>query len=126
MELLYYIYYKESRNFRRRSDILFVIFQMFVFIAMPLSIINWLILSDYVIEKNDMLLLILLGILLFVYDYIYYFRQTKRKEILVKFADKYEFIEQSTTLAYMLFFMSPLMVSMFICVVLNVKTLPWQ
>jgi hypothetical protein len=126
MELLYYIYYKESRNFRRRSDIMFVIFQMFVFIAMPLSIINWLILSDYVIEKNDMLLLILLGVLLFVYDYIYYFRPTKRKEILVKFADKYEFIEQSTTLAYMLFFMSPLMVSMFICVVLNVKTLPWQ
>jgi hypothetical protein len=99
---------------------------MVVFIAMPLSIINWFIAIDYVIGKNDMILLIILGALLFVYDYIYYFRLTKRKEILLKFTGKYEFIEQSTTLAYMLFFMLPLMVSMFICVVLNVKTLPWQ
>lgn len=126
MGLLYYIYYKESINFRRRSDILFLIFQILVFIAMPLSITNWLIGADYVIEKNDTLLLLILGVLLFVYDYIYYFRSTKRKEILAKFTGKHEFIDQNTTLAYMLFFMSPLMVSMFICVVLNIKTLPWQ
>lgn len=126
MELLYYIYYQESRNFRRRSDILFVIFQILVFIAMPLSITNLLIAVDYVIEKNDIILLIILGVLLFIYDYIQYFRSTKKKEILLKFNGKYEFIEQSTTLAYMLFFMLPLMVSMFICVVLNVETLPWQ
>lgn len=94
---------------------------------MPLSIINWLIPFDLSIEKDiKVLTIIIISCLLFIFDYIYYFRSTKRSEILSMYTGKYEFIDQSTTLAYLLFFMLPLMLSMFICVVLNVDRLPWQ
>lgn len=126
MELLYYIYYKESRNFRRRSDILFVMFQMLFFAVLPLSIINWFITLGWTIEKNDIVILAILGILLYICDYILYFRPSKRKEILKKYSGRYEFIDQSATLAYLLFFMLPLMLSIFICALLNVAHLPWQ
>jgi len=103
MALLYYLYYKESKSFPRRSDILFVFFQLIVFIAMPFSIINSFVPLELYFEKNGMLIMFTIAILTSIYDYINYFRPTKRKQIIAKFTGKYQFIDESTTLAYNFF-----------------------
>jgi len=126
MDLLYYLYYKESIIFPRRSDILFVVFQLVVFIIMPLSIINSFISLQSYFEKNGLLIIFTIAILTLIYDYINYFRPPKRKQIIAKFTGKYQFIDESTTLAYNLFLMLPLMVSLFIIIILTVDKLPWQ
>lgn len=126
MALLYYIYYKESRSFQRRSNILFVLFQLIVFIAMPLSIIHSFISLKPYFEKNGILILFILIAVMSIYDYLYYFRPTKRKQIIAKFTGKYEFIDESTTLAFNLVLMLPVMISAFISVILMADKLPWQ
>lgn len=63
---------------------------------------------------------------MYIYNYLYYFRPTKRKQIISKFTGKYEFIDESTTLAFNLILMLPVMISLFIIVILSVDRLPWQ
>lgn len=125
MELLYYIYYKASRKFRRKSVLLFSVLQLLLFYFLPISIINsWFPEIGWNIE--DTIPLIVVTILVLIFDYIYYFRPSKTKAIIKKYEGRHQLIEENTDLAFTLFFMGPYVVSLFIIVVLNAKKLPWQ
>lgn len=71
-------------------------------------------------------LTIIVAILLLIFDYIYYFRPSKTKAIIKKYEGRHQLTEENIDLAYVLFFIGPYVVSIFIIVLLNVKTLPWQ
>lgn len=126
MGLLYYIYYKASRKFRRKSVLLFSALQILLFYFLPISIINSLFPELGWDIEAIIPLTIIVAILLLIFDYIYYFRPSKTKAIIKKYAGRHQLIEENTDLAFALFFMAPYVVSLFIIVVLNAKTLPWQ
>lgn len=126
MELIYYIFYKGFRNFKPQNFIFFFAFQAIIFVLAPISIINAVFpnLKNYEDQVSYITFFIGIGILIF--DYIYYFRNSKTTEIIAKYSGKYKLVDEKPTLAFLLFFMLPLAFSMFVFTFLSLKYPPFQ
>jgi hypothetical protein len=97
-----------------------------IFCFVPSSIINAFFpnLNWSTDEQGYVTFIIAIAILIF--DYIYYFRNYKTKEIIAKYSGRYKLIEESPRLAFLLFFILPLALSMFIFAFLSIKYPPFK
>ena len=88
MSLLYYMYLRG--NLDRRIEILFLTIQWIWFVSLPLVTVQFY--SNF-FEKNKLTILILGMIATVIFNYIFYYRETNKNEILKKYTYKHKIID---------------------------------
>ena len=114
MSLLFYMAYRATNNYDYRGKLMVVLIQFLWIVFLPLLIIK-----KYNGQKN--LFLLLIGfIVILIFNYVYYFREVKQKEILKKYTYKYPMIENHPLISFIVSYFG-LLITWFIIAIVTIK-----
>ena len=111
MSLLFYMAYRATNNYDYRGKLMVVLIQFLWIVLLPLLVIQ-----KYNGQKY--LFFLLIGfIVIHIFNYIYYFRKVKEKEILKKYTYKYPMIENHPLISFLVSYFGLLIIWLIIVIV---------
>ncbi len=113
MSLLYYILLRCNTDYHR-GTVLFMTIQWLWFILLPLLIIQSPLLNITIADNYKSTVFLSFFILTILFDYIFYFREIKKVEILKYYTNKYSIIENYPLSCFFTIYFALVLIGLFL------------